>query len=465
MRAIIKAPSNGCILSFCSAMKVAPRRRIGTVITSPTVLLDMDQTILRTVSASGLSTEEPLGHYHPDADNATPHHCIHNMMPRPSSFAVTETDEGFTVLRNVPWMHSGEWHASLRSCLLGAGPTTNPKGSDHYRSLSNHVNGLPPSLRRVDIILRPHLIAFLADLETRSPCAATGARSATTPVMTWRLCTANHPFNAIAVMRHIRRLLQLQAEDDLTSHNQWILERLSFATYSCQLCRRSKRHPADHTCVMSPHKSLKELLIPVAAEIAMNGGVSDGLLLEHALFTNGLLFDDAIDMFDRDDALCQKRCIPVRPFGATMQRVLPASRSEHIKGDGYRCDSCSAQHDASQATIPSLHEERESMQVIGSSSDDVSDTLFLLPTDGLQTDGLQGPPDVNSGPCEGRSLLDCDRSGGGGLAMQLIRTWVRASSSTAVPSFPSATPGDQYASLWNDAVADFAEDLDQLNNS
>ncbi|CUG93871.1 Hypothetical protein, putative [Bodo saltans] len=499
-------------------------------ITKPTVLLDMDHTILRALPSSSSSSSYSSSSSDQGNVAATLEEEVMTIMggntpqgrtTTTSATAVATTEEEFTVLRHVPWVSSGEWYRSLETESNKNTPQSVREGHNNNNAettdprtttgaapahATNHnevtaagvvfltIKMTPPlplvtsRLRRMDIVLRPHLLLFLDELE--------GNWSVTE----WRLCTANHPFNAMMVLFRIQQLLfQRKAaglccrRNNMTTRESnsirdWILQRLSFASYACQSCRRDTcqcgaEEDRPGAMLMAPRKAHNHLFIPTHVDYVtktkrqptpasnpanVNGadlspsssssctaGADSSLIqwqLRDASFTNAILFDDTCRVFDAKDALESRKCIPVRRFGDRMQRVSP---KHLVEGN-----NANAPTDC-RPPSPSPDDDEQCRRVEGASVDDMTDSLFSPCAPPALSSSMEGAPLLDFG-CE---CHDDENEKDMGIASRLVRQWRRLllleEDGQCLQSAPIMARA-QYDALWAEACADFGDALDEL---
>ncbi|CUG13288.1 Hypothetical protein, putative [Bodo saltans] len=496
-----------------------------TTITTPTVLLDMDHTILRALPSSSSSSLHQSNVYATFEEEVMA--IMGNNTPQArtrttsASNAVATTEEEFSVLLHVPWVSSGEWYRSLETENNNKTPQSVREGHNNNNAertdpctttgtapahatnrnevtvaagvVSLTLAMTPPApfvtsrLRRMDIVLRPHLLSFLDELE--------GNWSVTE----WRLCTANHPFNAMMVLFRIQQLLiqhkaglHCRFRNNMTtceSNNirDWILRRLSFANYACQSCCRrdtcqcgAEEDRPGGGMMMAPRKAHNHLFIPTDVDYVTNterqpapasnpayvsganlspssssctAGVDSSFIqwkLRDASFTNAILFDDTCSVFDATDALQSRKCIPVRRFGDRMQRVLSPKTLVEGNNANAPTDSRPPSH---------LSFDAQCRRVEGASVDDMMDSLFSSCVPATSST-MEAPPHSCCDLSDDDIGCECHEKG---IAGRLVCRWRRLlllEEGQCLESAPMARV--QYDALWVEACADFGDALDDL---
>lgn len=399
------------------------------VVCAPTVLLDMDGTVAAA-----------LPHNSNSSRNDHPHDAV--------------SEEGFVVLRKSRWMYSARWFEKVQPVLAPPSSIDGepaqlfdvdvPRWSLHHspRTLCSSTDDDAWGGRLVDIVLRPNILTFLRRLDAarRIPYGA-GVRSPPTATpspksVRWRICTANHPANALSLLFRLRNLL---SPDDggvgegerssaawSTETRRWALQHLAFATYG-------KQDGADAQPVrMVPRKALRSLLIPVVDDRPLTPPVVGSqedlqrLTLRSVSFPCALLFDDTCNVLDPADVFCLKRSFPVRRFGAAMQSI-----------------------DAIQPLGTDAH-PLSRLQVTGASADDVTDALFLCRS-----------LDEENGNAIDDSVHDSD-----GLAMRLVESTLQVRPPPPGEAVHVAAPSscaEDHDRLWSEACAPFMDELAALH--
>jgi hypothetical protein len=399
------------------------------VVSAPTVLLDMDQTLLVAL---------PLTSPYRSTQDLTLSQTHLSNNGKCTDAAVVTTREGFTVLRGVPWVRrqTPQQYQERAPSARGFNAFVALLDADLVERGEHRSHGVssPPPSSLVDVVVRPHVLHFLRILEKRGD-------------VQWRICTANHPRNALNVLRVLRPYIARQSSDDTMAVDgaEWGLNRLALSTYhprephslssssSLLSCTISQMSPTDGHCTNAeravPKKELSCLFVPCPRPAPHCGDATlvprDYVQMRPASFTNALLFDDSCNVFDADDLFVHRRCIPVPPFGSRMKWCAPLAADDEIE----RASS-------------SL-----SLVVVGASSADISDSFFA----------------VRSGEALGG--VDKAEMVEEGLAKQLIDAVLATNGMTAPTSLgdcgaPLPTVNALHESLWLEACGDFWAELE-----